>query len=318
MLLPRFRVIVFCVIAAAVVAGVARGQDYPNKPIRIVTSAAGGGTDFVARLMSQELAVPLGQPLVVDNRPAVTLGDILPKAPPNGYTLMVGGESLWIGSLLRKASYDPVKDFAPVTLLVRSHNVLVVHASVPVKSVKELVDLAKNKPNELNYGSTSMGSATHMAAELFKSMAGVNITHVPYKGTGDMLIALTGGQVQVAFGAITAVAPHIKSGKLRGLGVTSAKPSALVPDLPTVATTVPGYGSGGETALFAPPGTPAAIINRVNRDAVRVINLPEVKAKFLNAGLEVDGGSPEALAAWIKSEMTRWGKVIHDAAIKVE
>ena len=294
------------------------GQAYPRKPIRIVTSAVGGGTDFVARLIAQELTAPLGQPLIVDNRPAVALGDILPKAPADGYTLMVGGESLWVGALLRKVSYDPLRDFAPVTLAVRSHNVLTVHASVPVKTVRELIDLAKAKPGALNYGSASIGSATHMAAELFKSLAGVNIVHIPYKGSGDLIISLTGGQVQLAFASITSVAPHIKSGKLRALAVTSIKPSALVPDLPTVAATVPGYGSGGETVVFAPPGTPASIIGRVNREIVKVLNQPDVKTKFLNAGLEVDGGTPEALTAWIRSEMARWGKVIQDAGIKVE
>ncbi len=298
-------------------SGAAYAQEYPNKSVRIVTSAVGGGTDFAARIIAQGLAVRFNQPVIVDNRPALAQGIIVPKAPPDGYTLLVGGESLWISVFFEKMEYDPVRDFAPVIYALTSPNVLVVVPSLPVKSVKDLIELAKAKKGDINYGTGSTGSSAHLAGELFKSMTGVSMVRIPHNGTGAMITSLLNGQVPLAFSNVTAATPHIKSGKLRGVAVTSSKPSALLPGLPTVADTVPGYKFVGDVVLLAPPATPAPIIARINRETTQVLNNPESKEKFLNAGFEVEGGSPQELGTWIKSETARWGKIVKEAGLKV-
>ena len=295
--------------------GVASAQDYPSKSIRIVTSAVGGGTDFAARIIAQGLATRFGQPVIVDNRPSLAQGTIVPKAPPDGYTLLVGGESLWISIYFEKLPHDPVKDFAPVIYALSSPNVLVVIPSLPVKSVKDLIDLAKAKKGDIDYGTGSTGSSAHLAGELFKSMTGVGMVRVPHAGTGAMINSLLSGQIPLAFSNVTAATPHIKSGKLRGIAVTSSKPTALLPGLPTVAETVPGFKFVGDVVILAPPATPPAIIARVNRETMQVLNTPESKERFLNAGFEVEGGTPQELGAWIKSETTRWGKLVKDAGL---
>ena len=307
---------IFLAGLAVLGATAASSQNYPSKTIRIVTAQPGGGTDFVARLIAQGLSGALGQAVIVENRPAIIQGEIVSKAPPDGYTLYVAGESLWVQSLLQKVPYDPVRDFTPITLVTNSPNILAVHPSLPVRSVKELIALARARPGELNYGSSGVGASAHLAAELFRGMTGVNIVHVPYKGTADLSISLMSGHVQLAFITITAMAPLIKTGKLRALAITSVKPSALVPALPTVAETVPGYVSGGEVAVFAPPGTPAAIVSRLNPIVVQFVNTAATKERLFSAGFEVFGSTPDELAAWVKAEMARWSKVIKDAGIR--
>ncbi len=301
-------------------SGAASTQDYPSKPIRIVTGAAGGSTDFVMRLLAPALGNSLRQQVVVENRASLLLGEIESKSAPDGYTLLAGGGTLWMVPLLQNVRFDPLKDFAPITMVVTSPNVLTVHPSVPAKTAKELVALAKARPGDLNYASTAIGGSPHLAAELFKSLARINIVHIPYKGSGAALINLIGGQVQVMFPAVTSSASHIKSGKLRALAVTSAKPSALVPGLPPLAEAVPGYdyATGGATAMFAPPRTPAAIVTRLNQEVVRVLNQPDMKEKLFNSGVEVVGSSPEQLSATVKSDMTHMGKVIREAGISAE
>jgi tripartite-type tricarboxylate transporter receptor subunit TctC len=301
------------------ITGLARGQDYPNRTIRIVTSASGGGTDFVARVVSQGLTGSLGQQVIVDNRGGNIPVEIVSQAPPDGYTLLADGSSFWVTPLLQKAPYDPVRDFSPITLVVSAPNLLVVHPSLPVKSVKELIALAKAKPGELNFSSGGVGGGAHLSGELFKSMAGVNMVHIPYKGGGPAMIALLGGEVQLLFPNTPSAAPYMKSGKLRALAVTSAQPSVLFPALPTVsASGLPGYESGTTYGIFAPAKTAAALINRLNQEIVRVLNRTDVKEQFLNAGVEVVGSSPEQFAATMKIEMVKWGKLIKDAGIKVE
>ena len=288
---------------------------YPNKPIRIVSSEPRGGTDFAARIV-QGISAALNQPVIVESRGGGLSPSIVAGAQPDGYTLLVAGSVFWIGPLIRKASYDPVKNFSPITLIGVQPTILVVHPSVAANSVKELIDLAKAKPGALNYASTGIGASAHLAAELLKAMAGVNIAHVPYKGTGAATIGLLGAQVQLLFATPVSVTSLIKAGKLRALAVTSAKPSALVPGVPPVATTMPGYEIRGASAMFAPAGTPAAIVGRLNQEAVRLLNQPEVKEKFFNVGVEVVGNSPAELAAVLKAEMARLGKVIRDAGIR--
>lgn len=295
-------------------------QTYPVRPVRLVTAEAGGSTDFVARVMAQGLTGPLGQPVIVDNRGAGggISSEIVTHAAPDGYTVLVTGSSFWGAPLFRKTPYDPVQGFTPVSFLVNSPNVLVVNPQLPVKTVRDLIDLAKAKPGLLNYGSSSAGSSVHLAAELFKAMAGVDIVHIPYKGSGPAFIGVMSGQVQMMFGTAPSVAPYIKSGKLRALAVSSARQSAVYPELPTIAATVPGYETGGATAMFAPPKTPAAIIGRLNREAVNFLAQSEVKEKFLNVGSEVVASSPQQLANSVKADMVRLGKVVKDAGLRVE
>ncbi len=292
---------------------------YPSKPIRIVTSDAGGGNDFVARLIAQGLTASLGQQGVVDNRPAgVIPGEIVSKARPDGYTLLVYGNNLWIGQFLQHSPYDPVRDFAPISLIGRAPNVLVVHPSVAASSVKALLALAKAKPGELNYASGSIGSSSHLAAELFKHLGGVNIVWIPYKGGGPAMSAMIAGQVQLSFGTAAAVAPHTKSGRLRALAVTSAQPTTLLPALPVVAADLPGYESVAFYGIFAPAGTPVSLITRLNREIKSLLEGAAVKERLFNAGIEIDGGAPAAFAAAIQSDMIRVGKMVKEAGIRVD
>ena len=318
MLLPRIMLSASLAGIMVLGAGMAAGQEYPNRPIRIVTSAPGGGNDFTARLIAQGLTGgSLGQPVVVDNRGGGVLpGQTVLQAPADGYTLLVAGSSFMIGHLLEESPFDPEKDFSPVCLAATTPNIVLVHPSLPVKSVKELIALAKARPGELNYSSSAAGSTQHLSAELFKSMAGVNMVRVAYKGAGPGLIGLVGGETQVMISTAPSSAPHIKSGKVRALAVTSAQPSALAPGLPTVAATgLPGYEVISVDTVFARAKTPGAIINRLNQEIARVITREDVKQKFFASGSEVAAGSAQELAALMRSEIAKWGKVIKEAGI---
>jgi tripartite-type tricarboxylate transporter receptor subunit TctC len=300
-------------------AGAVSAQEYPIRPVRIVTNAAGGGGDFISRIIAQGIAGPLGQAVVVDNRASSVIATIVAKAAPDGYTVLTCPDSLWTAPLLEKISYDPVRDFAPISLLTRAPNILVVVPSLPVKSVRELIAMAKAKPGELNYATGSSGGSNHLAAELFNTMAGISMTRVNYKGSGPGMAALISGEVQVMFPNAAAGAPHIKSGKLRALAVGSAQPSALVPGLPTIAASgLPGYESASTVGLFAPAGTPAAVIRRLNQEIVRLIYVAETKERLFAVGSESVGSSPAELGATVKSEMMRLGKLIKDARIRMD
>ena len=299
--------------------GVASGQSYPTKPIRIIAAEVGGGADVVARIVANSMSVPLGQPVIVENRPASLNGEMVAKATPDGYTLLLASSTFIFAPLFRKEPYDPVKDFSPITMLAKAPNIIVVHPSVPVNSVKELIALAKAKPGVLNYASGGAGSSIHLAGELFKNMAGVDIVRVAYRGSGPALNALLGGQVQVMFATAASAAPHLKSGKLKALAVTGHQPSALVPGLPTVtASGVPGYEFEALYAISAPAKVPAAVIKRLNNDLVRVLNQADFKEKFLNSGVEAAPSSPTELATVIKSEIVKIGKLIKDANIRAD
>ncbi len=297
-----------------------QSQAFPTKPIRIVTSGAGGGTDFASRMIAQGLTENLNQQIVVDNRASgVIPGDIVHKAAPDGYTLLLATGILWLLPFLQdKVPYDPVKDFAPVTLAVSSPNILTVTPSLPVKSVKELIAYAKARPGALNYAITSQGGGAHLAAELFMVTSSVNMVRIPYKSGGTAVTELIAGQVHLYFVSAGSVVPHLKSGRLRGLAVTGAKPSAIFPELPTVAATLPGYELETIYGVFAPARTPDEIINKLQREIVRAINKPEIKDKLLNTSVEPIGSTPAALAALRKSEMVRMGKIIKDAGIRAE
>ena len=309
--------------ASAQTASTGAGPTYPNKPIRIVAPEAGGGTDFAARLIAQGLSSSLGQQVIVDNRGgaggAIAIG-IVAKAPADGYTLLCFATNFWLLPFLQdNVSYDPVRDFLPVTLAVTSPNILVVHPSVAADSVKELIALARARPGQLNYGSGATGGTPHLAAELFKAMARVNVARISYKGTASALTGLLGGEVQLMFPTIVSVMPHVKSGRLRALAITTAQPSPVAPDLPTVAASgLPGYESISINSVFAPANTPAAVINRLNQAIVQVLRGPEVKERFLNAGTETVGSTPAQLAATMKSDMARMGRLIKEAGIRAE
>ena len=258
----------------AVAVDAASRDTYPDKPIRIITSEPGGGVDFAARLMAPALTGTLGQQVIVENRGGAggaIAADRVARASPDGYTLLLYGSPIWLAPFLRdKVTYDPVKDFAPITLTTRSPTVLVVNPSVAAHSVKELVALAKAKPGAINIAVGGSGTASHLATELFKATAGVNMVVVPYKGSGPVITALLGGEVLMTFSNAAAIAPHVKSGKLRALAVTSAQPSPLVPDLPTVAASgLPGYESTSIYGVLAPAKTPTPIIMRLNLELVR-------------------------------------------------
>ena len=306
-------------VGVAFGAGYAGAQDYPNRPIRIITAAVGGGIDFTARLVAHGLTASLGQQVIVDNRGGTNVApQTVAKAVPDGYTILIHNNTVWIAPLLDKVPYDHEQELAPISLTSRSPNILAVHPSLPVNSVKELIALAKAKPGEINYGSGPVGASNHLAAELFKALAGVNLVRIGYKGGGPALNDLVSGHVPVMFATTGSVTAHVRSGRLKGLAVTSAQPSALAPGLPTVAASgVPGYVSEAIYGMFAPAKTPAAIISRLHQDTVRVLGLPETKERFFNSGVETVGSSPQEFAAIIKSETVRLDKVIRSAGIRV-
>ena len=310
---------VFLAVMLILSVGSGFGQNYPSKPVRIATGEAGGTNDLVARVIAQGISGGLGQNVIVENRPSSLLGEFAAKAPPDSYTMAVAGSTFMLGPLLQKVPYDPVKDFSPITLAISQPIVLVVHPTLPVKSVKELITLAKAHPGKLNYASTGTGGIFHLAAELLKSMAALDIVRVPYKGTSQATNDTIAGEVQLMFISLGGAAPHIKSGRLKVLAITSAKPSVLYPGLPTVAATgLSGYEAVSLVAVFAPVKTPSAVVSRLNQEIVKALHQTEVKEKFLSAGAETIPSSPEQLASALQSEITKWGKVIKDAGIKAE
>ncbi|MBM3357071.1 MAG: tripartite tricarboxylate transporter substrate binding protein [Betaproteobacteria bacterium] len=316
------------IIAAALMAallppaGAADAQSFPSRPIRvIVPQSAGGSTDFVARAVAQRLDDALKQPVVVDNRPgagSLNGTEIVAKATPDGHSLLVVAASFTINPSIRKnLPFDPVRDFSPVSQLVTLPHILVVHPSVPVKSVQELIALAKAKPGSLNYGTSGVATSTHMAAELFLHLTGTQMVNIPYKGGAPGVAALLGGQVQLYFATISTAMPHIKSGKLRALAVTGSARTAAAPEYPTIAEAgVPGYAHTSWVGMLAPAKTPKPVIAKLNAEVFKIVNLPEVKALMLRDGLESVGDKPEEFAALIRSDIAKWAKVVKVAGIE--
>jgi tripartite-type tricarboxylate transporter receptor subunit TctC len=309
------------VFAACIIAVSAGAAEYPTKPIRLLVGfAPGGGTDTTARAISQKLTASLGQQVVVDNRPGVSgniAAEITVNAPADGYTVLLSTiAALAVNpSLLKKMAFDPVKDLAPVTRAADSTNFLVVHPSVPAKSVKDLIALAKVKP--LNCGSSGVGGAGHLALELFNLQAGTKIVHVPYKGGGPAIIDLLAGNINLIFATGASSINHVKAGKIRALGVTTAKRSALAPELPTIAEAgLPGFEANNWNGVVVPAKTPRAIINRLNKEFAAALSLPDIKQFLFNQGLDAAPSTPEAFGAYIKSERAKWAKVIKAAGIQ--
>ena len=314
-------------LAAAGVACIAAAHaadTYPSRPIRmIVAYPPGGGTDIVGRMMAQKLTEALQQNVVIDNRGGATgnIGtELAARSNPDGYTLLMGNvaPNAINVSLFNKLPYDPVKDFSPVSLVAITPNILVVNPSVPVKSVKDLIALAKAKPGALNYPSAGVGSSSHLAGELLKILARIDMVHVPYKGGGPALIDTISGQMQIMFATMPAAMPHVRSGKVRPVAVTTEKRSQTLPDLPTIAETVKGYEASTWYGLLAPAKTPAAIVDRLHRDTVKILAASDTREKLGAQGFEPVGGTPTEFAAYIKSEITKWGRVIREAGIKAE
>ena len=302
------------------VSGLTHGQGYPSKVIRIVTLEAGGGNDLISRVIAQALPQSVGQQVVVENRPGEGIAaDYVAKAPPDGYTLLVGGSIVWLGPFVYESlTYDPVKDFAPISLTNRSFNLIVVHPSLPVKSVKELIALAKQRPGELDYASANSGSASHLAAESFKAVAGIGLRRIPYKGSVQAINGVLSGDVKIIFAPATAVAPHVKSGRLRALAVTGGDVSALYPGVPNASADLPGYDASSIYGVFAPVKTPAPILRRLNQEIVRILNTSDAKERFSKVGLETVGSTSEQFAAAIRADMTTMGKLIRDISLRPE
>ena len=306
-----------------VFAGIAHGQTFPVKPIRIIVPfAPGGSTDILARLAGQKLTEGLGQQVIVENRAgggSVIGTEIVAKAPPDGYTLLMTSTSTVTNpSLLRKLPFDTLRDLAAVTQLVSSPNVLVVHPSLPVKSVRELIDLARAKPGQVAFGSGGNGTSTHLGGEILPLMAGVRMVHVPFKGASPATIAVISGEISWELGAILAVVPHIRSGRLRAIAVSSAQRASILPDVPPVADTLPGFEASPWTGVSVPAGTPKEVIARLHQAIAKGYTAPETRERLAQDGNEVVVSTPEQFDVFFRAQMEKWAKVIKDAGIRLE
>ena len=323
-----WRVVEFLVGAALALPGTAAAQgpseSYPAKPVRVVVGLApGGATDIQTRLFAQKLSESLGRSFVVENRTGAG-GTVayayVAKSPPDGYTLLgVAGGYTITPVVYAKLSYDPVKDFAPISLVAQAPFLLLTHPSLPVKSVKELLALARARPGALDCASAGYGTSTHMAFELFKALSGVKITHVPYKGTGQSLVDVMSGQVHMLFGNVLSSLPHVRAGRLRALGVTTARRSAVLPELPTIAESgVPGYENSTWHGWLAPAGTPVAVLNRLNAELVRSARAQDVVERLAPDGGEPVGSTSEEFARFIAADMARWSKLVKETGIRFD
>jgi tripartite-type tricarboxylate transporter receptor subunit TctC len=317
-----------CALAACAVAALspfAADAQYPTKPIRmIVPFPAGGATDIVARLVGQKLTEAMGQQVITDNRGGAggTIGtDIAAKAPADGYNMLVGTSSTHAiaPGLYSKLPYDPVRDFAPVTLLATATILLAVHPSVPAKNVKELIAIAKRQPNSLSFASSGNGGISHLVGEHFKSVASIQMLHVPYKGDTPALIDLASGQVSLMFGTAVSFLPYVKTGRLNALAVTNPKRSPVAPNVPTVAESgLPGFEALQWFGVYVPAGTPREIVVRLNTEIGKILRMPDVRERFAGLGADVGGGSAEEFAAFQRAEVAKWTKIVKASGAKIE
>jgi tripartite-type tricarboxylate transporter receptor subunit TctC len=320
----KFARIACAALAAAACGAVFAQAGYPSKPVRmIVPSSAGGGTDIVSRIIAPELTKRLGQQVVIENRPGagtmIGIG-IAAKSPADGYTILMGLSTLAINSAIyKKVPYDPRRDFAPITQAISSASIIVVHPSVPVKTLKDLIAFARARPGQLNYASAGTGTYPHMTMELFLSMAKLKMVHIPYKGTGPAMIDMIAGQVATMAATVLTGMPHIRSGRLRPLGITSLQRASAAPEIPTVAEGgLPGYESVQWYGVLAPAGTPRDIVNRLHAEVTGVLKQPEIKARFANDLADTVGNSPDEFNSFIQRELVKWAKVASDAGIRAD
>jgi tripartite-type tricarboxylate transporter receptor subunit TctC len=306
-------------IGLSAACGCAIAQTYPTKPVRLVAPfPPGGGTDLLSRIIATPMAESLGQPVVVDNRPGAggaTGAEIVAHSEPDGHTLILVSGSYAATSAYRKTSFDPVNGIQPIILIGRTGLLMTVHASVPAGSVKEFIALARARPGKLNYGSVGVGSVNHLSHELFKLMAKVDIVHVPYKGAGPGLAALTAGEVQVGMFSLVPSMPHVRAGRLKAIGITSAKRSPILPEVAPIADTVPGYVVDHWYGMWGPKGIPAPIVTRWNKEVARILNGDEMKKQMRGEGLDPAGGPPDELRAQVRDAVEQWRKVIAEAHI---
>jgi len=312
-------------VLALTLATTASAQGYPSKPIRfVVPYAPGGNTDILARLLGQKLSEAWGQQVIIDNRPgaAGTVGaELVARSPADGYTLIMGsfGNIIVANSLYKNLKYDPFKDFASIALVSLPPGILVENPAVPAQNVRELIAYAKSNPGRLNYGSPGAGAWNHLFFELFNASAGISIVHVPYKGIAPAVVDLLGGQVQLAISAFPTALPHIRSGKLRALAVTSAKRSGLMTDVPTVAESgLAGYEAAGWFGVLAPAGTPPAVVSKLNAEINRILELPEIKASLASDGAEPAGGTPVQMTESARAASAKWSKLIRELNLRTE
>jgi tripartite-type tricarboxylate transporter receptor subunit TctC len=312
-------------LAVAAFASAANAQAWPSKPIKwIVPFAPGGTTDILARTISEKLSQALGQPVIIENKPGAGGGvgaEFTAKAPADGYTIMGGTISTHAinASLYKSLPYDPIKDFAPITLIARVPNMLVVNPDVPAKNVAELIALMKANPAKYTFASSGNGTSQHLSGELFKAMAGVDMQHIPYKGSPPALQDVVAGQVTMTFDNITTAWPLAKAGKLRALAVTTAKRSSIAPDVPTLAESgLAGYEVGSWQGAFAPAGTPPEIVKRLNAEMVKIINSPDVREKLVGLGAEPVANTPEEFGALVKTEVVKWADVVKKSGARVD
>lgn len=320
--LPRFICAVFSA-SSLCFASALPAQPYPSKPVRLVVPyAPGGGTDVFARLLSQKLSEILRYQVVVENRSGangIIGSEIVATAPPDGYTLLITTNALTVNpSLYQKIPYDTVKDLAPITIGATTFNLLAVHRSLPVRTIRELIALAKAKPGQLSFASGGAGQPSHLAGELFKLMAGVNIVHIPYKGTGASIADLLSGEVPLTFSSIPSLQSYVKAGRLRALGVSGAKRVSILPDVPPIAETLTGFDVSLWYGILAPAGTPTGIVNKLRSEIVKALASPEVKARLSDLAYEAGGDTPEEFGAMIKRDLAKWARVIKEADIRVQ
>lgn len=312
-------------LALAVASNATPADDYPSKAIRfVVPYPPGGASDILARILAQKLSERIGQPVIVENHAGAggNIGaDFVAKAAPDGYTILMGniGPNAMSPALYAKLPYDAIKDFAPITLVSSVPIILVAHPSFPASTVKELVDLAKAKPGKYNYASAGSGSSNHLAMELFKMLAGVDLVHVPYKGGTPAMTDLIAGRIQVAFDTVPVALPHVKSGRLKPIALAGAKRTSLLPQVPTVAESgIPGYEASSWGGVMAPARTPRAIIDKLNTEINLTLGMPGVRERLAESGIELIGTTPEQFAAHLEREIAKWKRVVDQAGIKVE
>lgn len=317
--MARISVYLFCGTLAATIAFDAASQAFPSKPIRFITAGVGGGNDFTARLIAPELSAAVGQPVVVDNRANSTIAaEAVARSAPDGYALLVAGGTFTIGPLMQQVPYDVLRDFAPVVLTGSAPNILTVHPSLPVKSVKDLIALARSNPGKLNYASAGVGNLQHLGMEHLQALAKVKMNHVPYKGAAPAFIDTLSGRIDLQFANIVGVLPHVENKRVRAIAISASRGASVLPDVPGVSATLPAFDLDGWMGLFVRAGTPQDIIAKLHRDLAAAVQSPDYRERFAKRGADVVVGGPEGLAKIVRDEIPLYASIIKSAQITAE